>query len=66
MPIVCPNQDDICFLIMLESHFTKYLNHENYTITRVDYDDDDQMVLFIGTNISSGDFSFVGSLLVDD
>jgi hypothetical protein len=24
------------------------------------------MVLFIGTNISSGDFSFVGSLLVDD
>jgi hypothetical protein len=34
-PIVCPNQDDICFLIMLESHFTKYLNHENYSITIV-------------------------------
>jgi hypothetical protein len=37
---------------MLKSHFTKYLNHENYKITGVGYDD--RMVLIISTNTSSG------------
>jgi len=64
MPVCVPQMhgDDLFSNYTKNNHFTPYLNNSKYTIAGVGHDLD-KMVLIIGTNTASGDFSSASYLL---